>query len=91
MPHRINVTHAVVAIGCVDATTAIAISAGGFNSFEGFSQMGPLLAHFPSISLEASNLPRLWSITASSPNVVVFDAQTSTAIPVWTEVRRGLS
>ena len=53
--------------------------------------MGPLLAHFPSISLEASNLPRLWSITASSPNVVVFDAQTSTAIPVWTEVRRGLS
>jgi len=38
---------------------------GGYNALQGFSPMGPFVALFPGISLEASRLPRLWNITDS--------------------------
>ena len=41
-------------------------NAGGYNALPGFSPLGPVSAYLPGLSLDASALPRLWSIPAST-------------------------
>jgi hypothetical protein len=64
--------------------------AGGYNALQGFSPLGPVLSHLPGISLEASALPRLWSIPASTlpatSGSVLLHAATLTPIPHWVEL-----
>lgn len=58
-----------------------------WNELDGFSPMGPMLARFPSLSVD--NLPGHDDIGASlldDSNVVVFDAETGERQPVWAEL-----
>ena len=64
-------------------------NAGGYNALSGFSPLGPVLSYLPGLSLEASALPRLWSIPASllpSATSVLLHAATLTPIAHWVEL-----
>ena len=61
---------------------------GGYDKLNGFSPLGPIMAFFPSISLEFSNLPRLWTISnrTTNGNVVLLNTRTGIAAPLWVEL-----
>lgn len=65
--------------------------AGGYNSLEGFSASGPLMAYFPDLSLDLSGLPRLWNISSSTApggtlHSVLLDAMTLQPVAHWVEL-----
>lgn len=49
-----------------DSGNSIDPNAGGYNSVQGFSPMGPILAYLPGINMDLSGLPRLWNISSST-------------------------
>jgi hypothetical protein len=63
---------------------------GGYNALQGFSPLGPVMAYLPGLDLDASRLPRLWSIptsaAAASSNSVVLRADTLEPVLHWVEL-----
>ena len=62
---------------------------GGYNKLEGFSPLGPVMAYLPGLDLDASRLPRLWSIPSSATaasNSVVLRADTLAPVLHWVEL-----
>lgn len=64
--------------------------AGGYNALQGFSPLGPIMSYIPGISLERSELPRLWSIpsslSAATPRSVILNADTLQPVAHWVEL-----
>ena len=63
-------------------------TAGGYDELEGWSPMGPYVAYFPDVDLQASALPRLWDIASSTltgVNSVLLDTVTLKPVQHWTE------
>jgi hypothetical protein len=63
--------------------------AGGYNALPGFSPLGPVAAYLPGLSLDASALPRLWSIPASTlpgAHSVLLHAASGQPVPHWVEL-----
>ena len=64
-------------------------NAGGYNALPGFSPLGPVSAYLPGLSLDASALPRLWSIPASTlagAHSVLLHAASGLPVPHWVEL-----
>ena len=63
---------------------------GGYNALQGFSPLGPVMAYLPGLDLDASRLPRLWSIptsaAAASSNSVMLRADTLEPVLHWVEL-----
>ena len=60
-----------------------------WNIMDGFNPLPAIMTYFEDLSLENSNLPRLWNIGTSESTdtpVIILEASTGRRIPYWAEL-----
>ena len=60
-----------------------------WNQFDGFQPLPAIMTYFEDLSLENSQLPRLWNIADSESKdtpIVILEASTGRRIPYWAEL-----
>jgi hypothetical protein len=70
-------------------SSGVAIDPAGWAGNDGFSPGTPMLAHLPTVDLEASGAPTIGHIERSleeGSSVVVIDLETGEQVPVWAEL-----
>eukprot|EP01084_Bolivina_argentea_P226894 383196_1 len=84
-PINLNLTEVNLPIDIAGRT----VDPTNWNVLDGFSPLPAIMTFFDDLSLENSNVPRLWNIDLSSEEntpVVILEASTGRRIPYWAEL-----
>lgn len=71
------------------SVTGQTVNPRDWNILDGFSPLPSILTYFDDLSLENSNLPRLWNIADSAQQdtpIIILEASTMRRITYWAEL-----